>query len=908
MKVIVCSALVWIVILFSISAQAQSTRSFRSYADDLERDSLITLYYDNHLLDTLHVTIDPGASIAHNLDAIFLGTVYKWSMDTQRHIFISYKYPVVTSLPETFFQRTASGTDKQPELAHLDKIVSEVDKKEKTITIGSKSKGLLKSATISGYVKEKATGEPIIGCAVFTRSPSIGTSTDRYGHFTITLPTGYQEIHFKLVGMKELVRSVNLLSDGGMTVELEEEVVSLKEVVVNATEIESSVTGLDIGTQKLDIKTIKQIPLVMGEADILKVIMTLPGVQTVGEGTVGLNVRGGTANQNLILFNDAIIYNPSHLFGFFSSFNPDIVKNVNFQKGGIPAEYGGRISSVLSIDTKEGNQKKISGGGGISPLTARLSLEVPLRKDKSSLIIGGRTTYSDWILKQLSSETLKNSRASFSDLSVNYAGSLGKRKTLYLSSYISRDQFRFNGDTTYQYSNMAFTAKVKQAINEKTFLVTTLGYSGYSFSVKSTSNPVNAFQMKYRIDQYQVKSDLNFFLAPGIATQAGISSILYNIKPGEIQPNGDQSSIQSKNIQKEIASENALYLDVNYDINSRLSVGAGLRYSLYAALGPHDEFQYASGSPRSPSTIQDTVHYGSSHVVAFYHGPEPRLRLRYQLPGNASLKLSYNRMRQYLQMLSNTTAISPTDIWKLSDRYIRPQVGDQVSAGYYRLLRNGLFEVSGEVYYKSIQQMLDYKDGARLLLNEHIETDVIQSRGKAYGVELMIKKTRGKTNGWISYTYSRSFLKSVSPYANERVNKGTYYPSSYDKPHAVNFIGNYKFNRRINISTNVVYSTGRPITIPIGKYILNGTERLLYSDRNQYRIPDYFRVDLSINFEGNHKVRKLAHSSWSLSLYNVTGRRNAYSIFFKSENGVIRGYKLSIFGEPIPTLTYNFRF
>jgi hypothetical protein len=904
-----CRWLVLLLVCVSItSATAQTSLRFRDYVQQVQRDSSVRIYYDHAALDTAMVDITTTRSVRAVLEELLQATPYKWSYDPSGNYFITRQHGIVTTLPHNFFTGTRSTDAAAPSLAHLDK--QEVTAKEtlKPVVIGSKNKGNGKTAAISGYVKDIQSGEAIIGCAVFIKTPPVGVSTDKFGHYILNLPPGYHEIHFKIMGMKEIIKPVTVWSDGSLSVEMEEEVVSLKEVVINADEVESTVAGLDIGMQKLDIKTIKQIPLVMGEADILKVIMTLPGVQTVGEGTVGLNVRGGTANQNLILFNDAVIYNPSHLFGFFSSFNPDIVKNVNFQKGGIPAEYGGRISSVLSIDTKDGNQKKFSGGGGLSPLTGRLSLEIPVKKDKSSLLVAGRTTYSDWLLKQLPSEALNESQASFYDVSANYTHTISSRATFYLSGYMSNDRFRFNGDTTYQYSNRTLTARYKLALNEKAFTVTTLSYSGYSFSVNSTSNTTNAFRMKYAINQVTLKNDVNFFLPNAIATQAGVAATLYKINPGQITPQGDDSQIETEKLDRESALESALYIDMNKDVTRHLSIGAGLRYSLYGTFGPRTEFRYVSGQPLSENTIRDTVQFGSNRLVSFYHGPELRLRLRYLLPKNASVKLSYNRMRQYLQMLSNTTAISPTDIWKLSDTHIQPQIGDQVSAGYYKLLRQGLFEVSAEAYYKLVKNMLDYKDGATLLLNEHLETDVIQSKGKAYGVEFLLKKTRGKLNGWISYTYSRSFLKSVTRYTEEEVNRGTYYPSSYDKPHSLNVIGNYKFNRRINISTNVVYSTGRPITLPIGRYILNGTERLIYSDRNAYRIPDYFRVDLSVNLEGNHKVRKLAHSSWSFSVYNLTGRRNAYSVFFKSENGVIKGYKLSIFGEPIPTITYNFRF
>jgi hypothetical protein len=354
--------------------------------------------------------------------------------------------------------------------------------------------------------------------------------------------------------------------------------------------------------------------------------------------------------------------------------------------------------------------------------------------------------------------------------------------------------------------------------------------------------------------------------------------------------------------------ETALYITENFEATPQLSFYVGLRYSFYQYLSPQDVYRYAPDAPRQQSGIIDTLHYGPGRAVSTYHGAEPRLSIRYTVSKSASVKLSYNRMRQYIQMLSSTATINPTDIWKLSDPYITPQLGDQYSFGFYQYLKGNTIETSMETYYKNIESMTDYKDGAELLLNHHLETDVVNARGKAYGIEVMVKKLTGKLNGWISYTYSRSLIQTKDRFPDEMVNGGSYYPSNYDKPHAVNFIGNYKFNRRFNFSLNLVYSTGRPITLPVGKYVIDGVPRVFYSDRNQYRIPDYFRTDISINVEGNHKIKKLAHSSWTFAVYNLLGRSNAYSVYFETNNGKISGHKLSIFARPIPTLTYNFRF
>ena len=479
---------------------------------------------------------------------------------------------------------------------------------------------------------------------------------------------------------------------------------------------------------------------------------------------------------------------------------------------------------------------------------------------------------------------------------------------LYLSAYASKDKFKLNSDTVYRYSDSNASLKWKHTFNNKLYGVLTGTVSKYTYSVESASNPVEAASLDFSIKQWSAKADFNYFPNSKHTITSGANVVRYDISPGSYQPFGEQSQVIPDKIQNEQALESAVYVGDNYEITSNLSFYVGLRYSFYQSLGARDVYTYAEGVPRQKSTMQDTIHYGAGKTVSKYHGAEPRFSVRYTLPNNSSVKFSYNRMRQYIQMLSNTTAIAPTDIWKLSDTYVQPQIGDQFSVGYYKNLRGNMIETSVEAYYKTMNHAVDFKDGAILLKNHQLETEVLDSKGKAYGIEFLVKKSSGKVNGWISYTYSRSLLKTKGQFPTETINSGTYYPSSYDKPHAFNFIGNYKFSRRFNFSLNLVYSTGRPITLPIAKYEVGGTERIYYSDRNAYRIPDYFRTDISINIEGNHKIKKLAHSSWTVAVYNLTGRANAYSVYFTSENGVIKGYKLSVFAKAIPTITYNFKF
>lgn len=884
---------------------------FQRLAEEVEKQSAYRFFFRSADVDSLRVTINvSGEPLNRVLDRVIDGTSVAYTIH-DNNVYVTRGRQIMTSLPIDFFSLGITTTAESASFDYSDYEQREKQRErneERLYVIGTKAnQATTGEVTLTGIVTDERTGEAIIGASVFIEKTPYGVATDPLGHYTLKLPKGRQEIKIKSVGMKNTRRNVLLYNNGKLDIELAEDITPLKEVLVES-ERDVRVTGMQMGTERLDIRTMKQIPLALGETDIMKVVLTLPGVQTVGEGTVGLNVRGGATSQNLILFNDAVVYNPSHLFGFFSTFNPDVLKNVELYKSGINADYGGRLSSVMDVTAREGNLKKFAGSGGISPITGRLTLEGPIIKEKASVLVGLRSTYSDWILRQLDNVRFQRSNASFYDITSNVSWKVNDNNNLSLNAYVSQDEFRLNGDTTYAYSDRNGSLKWKHNFNKQLFSVFTGSFSQYKYNISSAKNPINAFTMDFSVRQYNAKADLTWFLTPKHTVTGGASTILYNLSPGQMDPLGDESLVVQNYMQQEKALESALYIGDNFEINPRTTVYFGARYSFFQNRGPRDVYQYLEGEPLQALTLVDTVHYGKGKSTASYNGFEPRVSARYILGRNASVKLSFNRLRQYIQMLSNTTAITPTDIWKLSDQYIRPQVGNQLSLGVYKNVRGNLIETSAEVYYKTIENTTDFKNGAVLLLNRHLETDVIAARGKAYGLELMVKKAMGRLNGWVSYTYSRSFLQTKGEFESETVNEGKYYPSNYDKPHAVNFIANYKFSRRLNFSMNTVYSTGRPITLPYAKYEIGGVTRIFYSERNQYRIPDYFRIDMSLNLEGNHKIRKLAHSSWTLAVYNLTGRHNAYSVFFVSQAGLIKGYKMSVFAQAIPTLTYNFKF
>lgn len=883
------------------------------FVNELEAQTGYRFYYDSTGFDSIKVNMNiQGRSLPEVLDSAFGLSGYRYTI-YRAAVFITKGTSISTALPADFFARdnktagpapaphdmlTEDEEDSKPQSASLENKLYEIG-----IKTQAKLQGVVK---LAGYIRDITTGEPVAGAAVFVEKLKVSVLSDQFGYYSITLPKGRHILNIQSLGKKDTWRQVMLYGDGNLNIEMRDHILSLKAVVISAKKA-ANINSLQMGLEKVDIRTIKQVPVVFGEADILRVVQTLPGVKTVGEASTGFNVRGGSADQNLILFNDATIYNPSHFFGFFSAFNPDVVSSAELYKSSIPAKYGGRLSSVLDVASREGNKKKITGSAGIGLLTSRINVEGPLQKDKTSFIVGARTTYANWLLQFLPNE-YKHSKASFYDVNLLLSHKMNDKNDLYLTGYLSNDRFNLNSDTVYGYGNKNISLKWKHVFNNKLQSLVTAGYDAYGYKIYSQENPVNAYTMKFDINQSNFKLHFNYFVNSKHTLEFGLNSIYYTLHPGSFGPRNEKSLVTPDMVSAEQALESAAYLNERYNITSALSVQAGLRFSLYNYMGPKTIFTYAKGLPREPGNITDTLSYNKGKFISNYNGPEYRLSLRYAFTDNFSAKASYNSLRQYIHMLSNTTAMAPTDIWKLSDPNIKPQYGGQVSVGFYKNFKSNTIETSVEVYYKKIKDYLDYKSGAVLVLNDHIETDVFNTTGKAYGVELMIKKLTGKLNGWVSYTWSRTFLKMDDPAAGEIINGGAFYPANYDKPHELTFIGNYRFSHRYSFSLNTTYSTGRPITIPIGRYYYEGSMRALYSDRNAYRIPDYFRMDISLNIEGNHKVKQKTHNSWTFGVYNLLGRKNPYSVYFVSENGVINGYKLSIFGAAVVYANFNIRF
>ena len=672
---------------------------------------------------------------------------------------------------------------------------------------------------------------------------------------------------------------------------------------------QSAVENMMIGSEKFRPQLLKNIPSAFGESDVMRIVLTLPGVTTVGEASSGYNVRGGATDQNLILFNGGTVYNPSHLFGLFTSFNSDAVEDVELFKSSIPVEYGGRISSVLRVTSKEANMRKFTGSASIGALTSKANLEIPIVKDHMSLLLNGRTTYSDWILKKLPEKSgYKNGTADFYDLGGVLTWKLNNMHRLKVYGYWSNDKFSFVSKDKYGYQNRNISAEWRSLLNERTTVTLSAGLDHYDYFNEDQNTPSMAARLSFGIDQLWSKLHVRQRLTEKEELSYGLSVQHYNVQAGKYEPVGEKSFITTDQLQREKALESAVYIDYERSLTDKLSVSAGLRYSMFNAFGPRDVNIYHDGELPAEGTLLETRR--ETGVIKTYHAPEVRLSTRYSIQQNLSLKAGFNTMHQYVHKVSNTLIMSPTDIWKLSDINIKPQSGWQAAAGIYHETTDRAYEFSAEVYYKHISDYLNYRSSAVLLMNHHLETDVISTKGQAYGIELQAKKPLGKVNGWISYTFSRSLLRQDDKRVTMPLNNGEWYPAEYDRPHEVKAVLNLKFTERYSLSSNFNYATGRPTTVPAGKYYDTYFQRYMpyYTDRNTYRIPDYMRLDLAFNVEPTHKLTSFLHTSFSFGVYNALARKNAYSIYYVSEGGRVKGYKLSVFGTAIPFVSLNIRF
>lgn len=764
-----------------------------------------------------------------------------------------------------------------------------------------------KLVTLRGRIIQETDQTPITGATVVPNA-SRGTTTDREGRFELRLPSGKHVLTVNFIGYKERVIDLTLYDAGNLNLNLQESPVLLEEVVVSSQPI-NDLTMSRPGQLQLSVGAMKKQPALMGEADVVKQLQSLPGVNTVGEAAAGFNVRGGSIDQNLVLYDGLPLFNTSHALGFFSAFNSEAIREMSFYRGGIPAEYGGRVSSVLDIRSKPGDLEKWRVNGGIGLVSANLMVRGPIVKNKTTIAVSGRGTYANWYIDVLNDtyKDLSNSEVGFYDVEARIDHNLNANSKLSFSYYRSHDKLRVRGDTTFKWVNQLASLRLDQIFSPRLNASFLLGMGDYNYTVSNTTS-AQGFDLDYKVTYPTFKADF-LYTAGKHRIGFGAQTTYYGFSPGQLKPATSESNVKAIDMEKQQALESGVYLSDAFSITDRITLEAGLRLSSFVNLGPATVNVYNPASPVEEENLVDSIKYPSGKPVATFWGLEPRGSLRYMLNEKSSVKLSYHRIYQYLHLISNTAAVTPVDIWQPSNTFFKPQVSDQISFGYFRDFKQRMYEAYAEVFYKTMDNVLDFRDGAQLILNKRLEADLLQGKGEAYGVEAYVAKSQGRFTWAFSYTFSRSFRTISGPTSSTSINDGERYPSNFDQPHMVNLAWNYRFSKRWSITGNFAYRTGRPVTVPVYGFTVDGYGVAYFSDRNQYRIPDYHRLDIAFVIEGNHKLKKPWTGSWVISFLNVYGRRNAYSYFFASETpGQINTYQLSILGTIVPSITYSFKF
>jgi CarboxypepD_reg-like domain/TonB-dependent Receptor Plug Domain len=754
-----------------------------------------------------------------------------------------------------------------------------------------------KTVTISGFIRDAKTGETLTGAIVYPKEmPTIGITSNSYGYFSLTLPVGKYSLIVQFLGYKTKIIPLDLKENTKISFDMEEESIALKEITITGEKNNNNVVQSEL-ISKIDVKEIQNIPVILGEKDILKTIQLLPGVTPAGEGNAGFYVRGGGVDQNLILLDEAPVYNPSHLLGFFSTFNSDAIKDITLYKGGFPAEYGGRLSSVVDIKMNDGNNKKYHVSGGIGLIASRLSVEGPIVKNKGSFMIAARRTYADLFLKLLSrngpDSIASKSTLYFYDLNMKANYQLTEKDRLYFSCYLGRDNFNLGGTVGLNWGNVTATARWNHIINDKLFSNTSLIYSKYSYNFNVAVGN-NTMHVLSEVQDWNLKEDLNYYLNSNNTIKFGFDAIYHTFVPSKV----DSTVIfHVRSVDNRYALENALYISNDQTISPHLKATYGLRYSLFSSIGPGTVYTY-----NQVADVVDSAIYPKGKIYNTYGGLEPRLLMNYIINDSSSVKISYARTRQYIHLLSNTTSSTPFDLWVPSNINIKPEIADQYTLGYFRNFSNNMYETSLEVYYKTLQNQIDYRNGANLILNNKVESQLVFGKGWGYGVEFLIRKKYGKLTGWISYTLSKA--KRQFP----DINGGNIFLAKQDRPNNIAVVGMYELNPKLTFSATWIFISGNPVTFPSGRYAIDGNIVPYYTERNGYRMPDYHRLDIGLTWQ--RKKTASFESNWNFSIYNVYARANAYAINFQQDPNdptKMQAVQLSLF-RFVPAITYNFKF
>jgi hypothetical protein len=874
-----------------------TSENFTAFVNELEQKYPVRVFYRTEWIDQVH----PEAKYEHKLLSEILRDVLKNSGLS----YLTYEYSIII-VPEYSTSLISNG--------------KQVHGRNKTenhvLTIGNPiNRGRFRTGIVSGTITNYKDDLPIPGAEVVVKDLNQGALTNNQGVYSIELPTGKHDLQFSYIGLEDQVIKVDLIEDGILDISLNEKAIPLEEVTIYAESPDRNISSTEISIVKINSREIKKLAALAGEPDIIKSITLLPGVQTVSENSAGFNVRGGKTDQNLILLDGATIYNTSHLFGLLSMINASAVENIVLYKGGIPATFGGRISSVMDIRLKEGNKDRIHGSGSVGPVFSKLSFEGSVIRKQATFNTGARFSYMDYILKMIPDINLKNSRSTFYDLYGKLDFNITQKDKVSVFGYNSFDRFRFGTSSLYEYGNLLGSLKYGHIFSPKLSSSMILAYTNYDLGVTDDSNEYLASVFKTGVSQKSARIDLLYSPYYKHKINFGMEAIRYLFIPGKLRPEHPESMIMPEILENEQSLESNAFISYQLEATPRMTFSAGLRYSAFFNYGPGTVHHYLEGMPMSELSLQGSTEYGKNEVIQHYSGLEPRLSVRYRISEKSSFKVSYNRTRQYLQMISNTAIISPTDFWKSCDPYIRPMTADQVGAGIFRNFMNNRIETSYELYFKHIRNVIDYKNGAVIVLNEFLESDLVSGSGKAYGVEFLLRKTSGRLTGWASYTYSKSLIKMDGKFEEEIINGGKLYPSNFDKPHDITMVGNFQFSRKWRFAADFNYSTGRPVTLPEIKYRMERSEIVYFSDRNKYRLPAYHRLNLSVSYDGNLRRDKKWNTSWTFSIYNIYGRKNVFSVFYSKEDPGFDNeftrfglYKLSVIARPIPTLMFNFNF
>jgi hypothetical protein len=760
---------------------------------------------------------------------------------------------------------------------------------------------------VTGKIINGETGQPVSGASVSVDFFKHYDYSDENGNYVLELPPDNYRVKIKQLGMLPVFFRIRVFSNGVLNVEMREGVVELKEVLITSRPIDSNIKGSIPGLTKMNVMEIETLPTLMGEVDIVKSLQLMPGVSSVGEGASGINVRGGRVDQNLVLMNDVPVFNTAHALGFVSAFNQDIIENFSLYKGNVPANLGGRASSVIEINTRRGNFDEWEFQGGVGPISSRFTMEGPVIEKKSSLLIAGRISHSNWFLKKVSDPDVSKSLVSFNDGYAGFSHRFNQNSTADVTFYSSHDTFRFSDRFGYRWNNYLANARWQSMADRKLSPTLAASYGRFK-NILFKPSGVDASEITNTMDYFQVKESFNYIPTDDHDIVGGIAAIAYLAGDELLKGYRGNSFIAPKKTGKSSGIELAAFVNDDLRLNENISISAGMRYVQYYHLGPDTTFRYAPGLTRSVSTITDTAIYSGFNFIKGFSGLEPRISMRINIKSNQSVKLSYNRMRQYIHLISNTAAPTPIDLWQVSTEFSPPQIADNYSVGYFLNVKDNLWETSVEIFYKQMDNLVEYKDFPTLINNFHLETELLSGQGRAYGAELYIRRLKGRWTGWLSYTYSQTEMMVSSAIEGESINAGEWFPNNYNKPHNINLVLNKSMRRQSAFSLIFSFNTGRPFTAIESSYIAGGTVVPVFSERNKYKIPNYFRMDLS--FTIGNIINKL-EDSLVFSVYNLLGRDNAYSLFYQRPGTnffIPKPYKLSVLGAALPSLAYNFKF